>query len=44
MIEEIKRIKSDKSDIKKFGITISIILTIISVFLFWKEKNASTGI
>ena len=40
MIEEIKNIKSEKSDLRKFGITVGIILMIISVFLFWKEKES----
>ena len=40
MIEEIKNIKSKKSDIRKFGITIGIILMIIAGFLFWKEKES----
>ena len=40
MIEEIKNIKSAKSDLKKFGITIGIILMIIAGFLFWKEKES----
>ena len=40
MLEEIKNKKSKKSDIRKFGITISIILMIIAGFLFWKEKDS----
>ena len=40
MLEEIKNIKSEKSDIRKFGITIGIILMIIAGFLFWKEKES----
>ena len=40
MLEEIKNIKSEKSDIRKFGITICIILMIIAGFLFWKEKES----
>ena len=40
MFEEIKNIKSEKSDIRKFGITIGIILMIIAGFLFWKEKES----
>ena len=40
MLEEIKNIKSKKSDIRKFGITISIILMIIAGFLFLKEKES----
>ena len=40
MFEEIKNIKSEKSDLRKFGITIGIILIIIAGFLFWKEKES----
>lgn len=39
IIEEIKNIKGDKSDWKKFGITMSIILAIIGFFLLWKKNN-----
>ena len=35
MLEEIKNIKSEKSDLRKYGITIGIILAIIAGFLFW---------
>ena len=40
MFEEIKNIKSEKRDLRNFGITIGIILLIISGFLFWKEKES----
>ena len=40
MFEEIKNIKSEKSDLRKFGITIGLILLIIAGFLFWKEKES----
>ena len=40
MLEEIKNIKSEKSDLKKFGITIGILLMIIAGILFWKEKES----
>jgi len=39
MIEEIKKIKGDKSDWKKFGITMGIILALIGSYLFWKKNN-----
>jgi hypothetical protein len=39
IIEEIKNIKGDKSDWKKFGITMGIILTIIGLYLFWKNND-----
>ena len=40
MIEEIKNIKSEKSDLRKFGITIGVIFLIIAGFLLWKEKES----
>ena len=40
MLEEIKIIKSEKSDLRNFGIIVGIILLIISGFLFWKEKES----
>ena len=40
MFEEIKNIKSGKSDLRKFGITIGIILMIIAGLLLWKEKES----
>jgi len=40
MLKEIKNIKSEKSNLRKFGITIGVILLIIAGFLFWKEKES----
>ena len=40
MIEEIKNIKSEKSDIRKFGITIGLFLIILAGYLFWRGRNA----
>ena len=40
MLEEIKNIKSKKSDLRNFGITVGIILLVISGILFWKEKES----
>ena len=40
MLEEIKNIKSEKSDLRNFGVTVGIILLIIGGFLFWKEKES----
>ena len=40
MIEEIKNINSEKSDLRKFGITVGIILMIVAGVLFWKEKES----
>ncbi len=39
LIEEIKKIKSAKSEWKKFGIMIGIILTGIGFYLIWKRNN-----
>ena len=38
MLEEIKNITSKKSDLRKFAITVGLILLIIGGLLFWKEK------
>tara|TARA_Y100000310_G_C20491684_1_gene719561 strand:+ start:457 stop:870 length:414 start_codon:yes stop_codon:yes gene_type:complete len=40
MIEEIKNIKLEKGDMRKFGITVGIILLMISALIFWKEKES----
>jgi len=40
MIEEIKNIKSEKSDIRKFGITIGLLLMVIAGFLFWRGRES----
>ena len=40
MIEEIKNIKSEKSDFRKFGITIGPILMVIAGLLFWRGKES----
>ena len=40
MLEEIKNIKGEKSDLGKFGITVGIILIVIAGYLFWKEKES----
>jgi multisubunit Na+/H+ antiporter MnhG subunit len=39
IIEEIKNIKGDKSDWRKFGITMGIILAVMGFYLLWKGKN-----
>jgi len=39
MFDEIKNIKSTKKELKSFGLTIGIILLVISGFLFFKEKD-----
>ena len=40
MIEEIKNIKNERSDFRKFGITIGLFLIVISGFLFWRGKES----
>jgi membrane-bound ClpP family serine protease len=40
MIEELKNIKSEKSDLRNFGIIVGIILLIIAGFVFWKGKES----
>ena len=40
MIEEIKNIKSGKSNLRKFGIMVGTVLLIIAGLLFWKEKES----
>lgn len=40
MIEEIKNIKNEKNDFRKFGITIGLVLIIIAGFLFWRGKES----
>jgi len=40
MFEEIKSIKKSNSDIRSFGITIGIILIIISTLLFYYDKGS----
>lgn len=39
MIEELKNIKCEKSDLRKFGIVIGTVLLIIAGLVFWKEKH-----
>jgi len=38
ILEEIKSIKSDKKDLRNFGITIGIALCLIAGLLLWREK------
>ena len=40
MFEEIKNIKTSNKDIRSFGITIGIILFIISAILFYYDKSS----
>ena len=36
--DEIKNIKESKKDLRKFGLTIGIIIILIAALLFWKQK------
>jgi hypothetical protein len=36
--EEIKNIKESEKDLRKFGLTIGIIIILIAALLFWKQK------
>jgi hypothetical protein len=40
-LEEIRQIKSSKKDLKKFGLTIGIVVLLIGVFLFFRQKGAA---
>ena len=40
MIEEIKNIRNEKSDFRKFGITVGLFLMVVGGFLFWKGKES----
>jgi hypothetical protein len=42
LIEEIKNIKSSKSDLRKFGITMGIVFGLIGGALLWREKDYYT--
>jgi hypothetical protein len=38
MIQELKNIKSSKSDLRKFGLIVGIVLILIGSYLFWKDS------
>ena len=40
LLEEIKSIKSDKRDLRNFGLTIGIALGLLSALLWWKGKGS----
>ena len=40
MIDEIKNIKTEESDLRKFGIIVGTVLLIIAGLLFWKAKES----
>ena len=39
IIEEIKKIKSEKKELRQFGITMGIVLALLAGLLFWREKD-----
>jgi len=39
LLEEIKNIKSEKKDLRNFGLTIGIALGLLAGLLWWKEKD-----
>jgi hypothetical protein len=39
LLEEIKNIKSEKKDLRNFGITFGVVLGLLSGLLWWKEKD-----
>lgn len=39
VIEEIKNIKSGRSDLKKFGITMAVVLAFLGGFALWRGKD-----
>ena len=41
IVEEIRNIKSGKSELKKFGITIGIVLGLMGMWFLWREKGGS---
>ena len=41
-LEEIKNIKSEKKDLRDFGITFGVVLGLLAGALWWKEKDTYT--
>lgn len=39
IIEEIKNIKSERAELRKFGITLGIILGLLGLILIWRARN-----
>lgn len=38
LLEEIKSIKATTKEVRKFGVTIGILLLVIAAWLFWKQR------
>lgn len=38
-IEDIKKIKSEKSDLRKFGLSVGIVLGLLGCLFWWREKD-----
>ena len=38
IVEEIKNIKSRKKDLRKFGITVGLVFTLLGALLLWRNK------
>lgn len=41
IVEEIRTIKSNKNDLRTFGITIGIVLGLLGMWLLWRDKGGS---
>jgi len=39
ILEDIKNIKSEKSDLRKFGLTVGIVLAVLGAVLLWRQKD-----
>ena len=42
LLEEIKAIKSEKKDLRNFGITFGVVLGLLGGLLWWKGKDTYT--
>lgn len=39
MLDEIRNIKSTREDLKKFGLTVGVVLFLLGALFFWREKS-----
>lgn len=39
MLEDIKKIKSEKKELKEFGIALGVVFAIVGGFLWWQQKD-----